>query len=145
MSGDINTYFRPTSEAAILLKEMIASLFIIPKYETVKLLWRHIAILLNFKFVSEETKSSLKQITKILDEHTLSEKILENFDETVETIDDNDGYGSDEMRRLFDKTLYQQSPFYCDFRQIIETLEQESNETGPFVALNFFRSFLKNI
>lgn len=79
LSNDINAAFKSTSKANKIIKEIIASLFIINDYEKIKYIFMMIIRLLTNKYITEEVTDALNNVSKkIFDIENVSPIIFTN-------------------------------------------------------------------
>lgn len=134
IAKDINIYFEKFSEARNLIREIIASFFIISRIDTIENIWSKLCIILYSKVVTETTKCALEEIVDIIASYkTANINEFENYDrnENKSEWSENDEYVTDVKRKLND-TLYLQSPYYKLFKRIADdaTINTEIRD-GP--------------
>lgn len=60
MADDIHSFFQPSSEVAVILKEIFSCFIIIKDYNIITSIWRDIVIILMLKFVTKKLQMHWK-------------------------------------------------------------------------------------
>lgn len=139
---DVNSSFRKGTKANKILKEIFAAIIIEKSYENVKDIFKNLSVLLKNKYITDDVMSSLNKISAIISE---KENIISLKYE--ETCDDVDTFQL--SNRNFNKTLYSQSPFYIEFKEISDSIEGsqlkfKSSAINLFFNETFLEKMLKN-
>lgn len=125
MSNDINSFFRSSSEASILIKEIIAAIFLIQKYETITNIWGLLCILLQTKYVTETTKTVICNITSLIIDYK-PHNSLDSNNELIQCEKDDDV-----SKRVLNAVMYEQSRYFQDFNELIKSDSVRDEANGP--------------
>lgn len=85
MTADVNKYFKKKIKNLRILKEIVASLYLIASYDDIKTTWRELCVLMKCKFECLATENALSNIIQ-------NSQIDSSFMESLETDEDYINY-----------------------------------------------------
>lgn len=125
MAQDINTYFSEHPSNSKIIKEIIASLFMMTKYDTVKELWKELTIILRTQFITIKVQQSLIRLTGLIIESDINLNVTANIERP---------------EKCKDKTrpIYEQSPYFQDLKTIMEEVCLNEDNSTIVGGINSF-------
>lgn len=138
-ADDIDNNF-VTDHARKFIKEIVAGMFNISKFDELKDYWRNLSTVLRSKYYTSAVKDATEYlVTYLLDEKTEIEFVKEvNTDENEDEEDDDED--DEETTKLKTKILpdYKESPFYKDCLELEYDKDKEFLQEGGSNELNEF-------
>lgn len=141
ITNDINKYFPINSKSTKFLKEIISSIFILKTYVDIQNVFSNLIVLLKSKFINSDTELCMLKLTEIIKNHN-----IETFDDINETVLETDEIIDVIFVDKYNKTIYEQSPFYLDFVNITNSYVFDGDSRDKLNALfciEFLEMFLK--
>lgn len=124
-------------------------MFNISNYAKLKLIFQHLCVVLKNKYYTDDVHSSIKiLLTEILDSDMIKllETVLLNIDD--ENPEDEPKKPNPMLGKFFNSTLYENSPYYADFKEIMNEVTTSNSvnnsEPNPYYGEEYLIKFLKN-